>query len=587
MVRRARRAVGVDIGTHRIKIVVLKRSKTGIELEHFRIEPLPYGSVVDHHVMDGFLVSETLSRMVKASGTRGKEVATALYGKGVMIKKILTDQMSEDELAAAIPYEAQQSLPFDVSEVTLDYAAPPQDLDAEGMQVLLVAAKNDLVHSTIDILRDGGCRPALLELEPFALQAALIENGDIDDKTTLAILQIGFQLSTITFFHLGHFEGAAQINIAGRTYVEELIRRRGITFDRAMAILSGERLSKGDESALQEIAWQTGEKLADAVAVIRSFSWNLGSVAEQAASPIPPSSVGQESEQPRSRILLCGGGAHLPGIVPVLTDKFGTEVEVADPLRFALPATDRQQDEVRAVAPDLMTAVGLALRGLGDPYPGFNLLPLEERKGAKKGHLAGATVVLPILGFALLLLTIVITTVVQENKLGILKNGLAEVRQETALYADKIAVVEELTAKRNDTATRITLIEQLDHDRFLRIHILDEINRALPSLTWLTSLRKEDKGEGLAIVLEGVTSSNLKVAEFMGNLVASPYFVDVDLTITEKGEIAQTGVTKFTVGAAIIAASEDMLTSPKKEDAIAKGVQAVRQARAAQKQKGR
>jgi type IV pilus assembly protein PilM len=562
MVGRAKRAVGVDIGTHRIKIVVLKRSKTGIELEHFHIEPLPYGSIVDYQIMDGVQVGQTLSRMVTAAKTRGKDVATAVYGKGVMIKKIVTDQMSEDELTAAIPYEAEQSLPFDVREVTLDYASLPPDLDAEGMEVLLVAAKNDLVYSMADALRDAGCKPSLLDVEPFALQATLIENGELDGQTTLAVLQIGFQASTVVLFQSGRFEGSRDINVAGRTYIEELIRRRGITFDRAVALLSSEKLSEGDEIALQEIAHHAGERLADSV--LRSF----------------PANFGPAAEQPVSRVLLCGGGAHLPGIVPVLSEKLGTDVELADPLRFASRA-DGREDDLKVVAPDLTTAVGLALRGLGGSYPGFNLLPPEEQKDGKKDHLTGASVVLPILGFAILLLVMVIATVVQENKLGILKKRLIEVQQETALYADKIAIVEELTAKRTDIANRITLIEQLDHDRFLRIHLLDEINLALPSLTWLTSVREEGTGGG-SLVLDGVTSSNLKVAELMGNLVASPYFTNVNLTVTEKAEIANTGVTKFTLTAQIKPASEETAASPEKEDLVAQGTRAVRQARAAQ-----
>ncbi len=565
MVGRAKRAVGVDIGTHRIKIVVLKRSKTGIELEHYHVEPLPHGSIVDYQIMDGVQVGQTLSRMVTTAKTRGKDVATAVYGKGVMIKKIVTDQMSEDELAAAIPYEAEQSLPFDVREVTLDYASLPPDLDSEGMQVLLVAAKNDLVYSMADALRDAGCKPSLLDVEPFALQATLIENGELDSQTTLAVLQIGFQASTMVLFQSGRFEGSRDINVAGRTYIEGLIRRRGITFERAVALLSSEKHSQGDEIALQEIAQHAGERLADSA--LRAF----------------PANFGPAAEQPVSRVLLCGGGAHLPGIVPVLSEKLGTDVELADPLRFASRA-DGREDDLKLVAPDLTTAVGLALRGLGDSYPGFNLLPPEEQKDGKKDHLTGASVVLPILGFAILLLVMVIATVVQENKLGILKKRLVEVQQEAALYADKIAVVEELTAKRADIAKRITLIEQLDHDRFLRIHLLDEINRALPSLTWLTSVREEGAGGG-SLVLDGVTSSNLKVAELMGNLVESPYFTNVNLTVTEKAEIANTGVTKFTLTAQIKSASADIAASPEKEDLVAQGTRAVREARAAQQKK--
>jgi len=566
MIGQTKRAVGVDIGSQRVKLVVLKRSKKGIGLEHFFIEPIPFGCVVDHQIVDGFPLCDALSRLLQAAKFRGKEVATALYGKQVMLKKITTDAMSEDELAAAIPYEAEQSLPFDVREVTMDYASLPRDLDVEGMEVLLAAAKNDLVHSITDTLREAGGRPGLLEVEPFALQAVLTENGDLDEKSTLAVLQIGFQASSVTLFQSGQFEGMRDIPVAGKTLVEGLIHKRGIPFARALAILSRERLSKPDEGALEEVVRQMSDKIADAV--VRSF----------------PSNFGPTAERPVHRLLLCGGGAHFPGIVPILTERFGVEVELADPLRFVLPSSDGRDDERRSVAPDLTTAVGLALRGLGDLHPGFNLLPQEERRDAKKRHLAGAQAVLPILGVAFLLLWMVVATVVQENKLGILRKNLSDVQREATLYADKIAVVEELTAKRNDIAARINLIEQLDHNRFLRVHVLDEVNRALPNLTWLTSLREEAKSGVSTMVIEGVTSSNLKVAELMGNLVASPYLTDVKLTVTEKGDIANTTVTKFTLQATVKSLSPPKTAPPAKDDAIARGTRAVRQARTQSRQ---
>ncbi len=456
---RAKRAVGVDIGSRHIKVVALKKSKKGIELEQFHIESLPHGCIVDHQITDSLRLSEILADLGKKVKIRGKEVCSSVYGKGVAIKKILTDSMSDTELAGTISYEAEQNFPFDIREVCLDYILLPQELDTEGMEVLMAVAKNDLVHSTIDVLRDSGSQLGLLEVEPFALQAALTESGDIDETSTIAVLQIGFQRSTITLFHEGQFEGSRDINIAGRTYVEELIRQRGVTFERATAILAREKLIPADESALEDVTRKIGERFAGAI--VRAF----------------PTSFGSVTEKPVSHILLCGGGAHLPGIVSILSEKFDVTTEVADPLSFVLPSKDGRDDERKAVAPDLTTAVGLALRGLGDLYPGFNLMPDVERKGGKRSRLAGASIILPILGFALMLLAMVITTIVQEDKLGILRHELMEIKNEVAVYAAKIAVVEELTSKRKDIVERINLIEKLDYDRFLRLHILDEINR--------------------------------------------------------------------------------------------------------------
>ena len=156
-----------------------------------------------------------------------------------------------------------------------------------------------------------------------------------------------------------------------------------------------------------------------------------------------------------------------------------------------------------------------------------------------------------------------------------------EIKNEVAVYAAKIAVVEELTSKRKDIVERINLIEKLDYDRFLRLHILDEINRALPSLTWLTSVREAGEGAGITFTIQGVTSSNLKVAELMGKLVASPYLTNVDLTVTEKSEIASTSVTNFTLIATVNAAQKEGSSPQEKEDDLARGIRAIREGRPA------
>ncbi len=97
----------------------------------------------------------------------------------------------------------------------------------------------------------------------------------------------------------------------------------------------------------------------------------------------------------------------------------------------------------------------------------------------------------------------------------------------------------------------------------------------------MTSVREAGEGAGITFTIQGVTSSNLKVAELMGKLVASPYLTNVDLTVTEKSEIANTSVTNFTLIATVNAAQKEESPPQEKEDDLARGIRAIREGRPA------
>ena len=73
---------------------------------------------------------------------RRARVAAALSGHAVIVKRLSLPAMSQAELSEAIPWEAEQYIPFDLSEVQLDYQVVNSgDPNKSGLDVLLVAAK--------------------------------------------------------------------------------------------------------------------------------------------------------------------------------------------------------------------------------------------------------------------------------------------------------------------------------------------------------------------------------------------------------------------------------------------------------------
>src|SRR3989304_4961338 len=111
--------VGLDIGTHSIKLVRLKKGKKGFELLNFGIMPLPPETIVDETIEKPEVVANAIKNLFKMEKISTKEVVTAVSGQSLVIKKINVPKMTEDELAESIKVEAEQYLPFALEEVDM------------------------------------------------------------------------------------------------------------------------------------------------------------------------------------------------------------------------------------------------------------------------------------------------------------------------------------------------------------------------------------------------------------------------------------------------------------------------------------
>ncbi len=566
MMKRHKLGIGLDIGSRSIQLSVLRSAKNGTVLERLASKELPHDTIVEGAVMDSQVLSEAISSLLKEHKLQGKEAALSISGRQVMIKRIDTDEMTDDELDSAIMYEAKSNLPFDISEVSLDYARLPQELDSGRMEVLLVAAKNEIILDATEPVRWAGGRPGLLEAEPFALQAALHEAGYLDSDMPVAALQIGFQSTDVTLFQNGQFETNRNLHIGGKTYIEELIRDLGITFERAAGILARPHRTEEEQHALDRIAQRVADKLSDLI--------------ERAM----PEYFGDTADRHVGTVALCGGGAHLPMLEIALRQKLGVQVEIVNPFRHLEINSHNVNPAHTECGPEFTTSVGLALRALGDIHTGFDLLSPSHKKTAGGVNNPGSGAVAAILTFSAMLLGMVMLHITQENKLAALQGRLDNLKKETDLYRDKIALVEDLTQKRADIAARIDVIASLDKNRFARVKMAQLLNRTLPELTWLSSVSEVSTSRGPGFNVSGVTSSNLKVSQFMTNLLRDQEVRGVDLLVSEQGEMAEVDITQFTLQVAYPVLGIVAPPPLRPANELAQGAKAIREKRRAQSQ---
>jgi type IV pilus assembly protein PilN len=182
----------------------------------------------------------------------------------------------------------------------------------------------------------------------------------------------------------------------------------------------------------------------------------------------------------------------------------------------------------------------------------INLLPREDVPAQRSLKLPELSNFAPLVLVVVAVGAIAVMSLYQGQKIGSLRETIAAEEAESRRLAPEIAKIKRLDQQRASLNRRLEVISELDRDRYYRIHLLDELNRAMPDHAWLE--RFEDQG-GDRYALEGVTFSNFQVSDLMQNLDRSPWFGQVTLEVAEKGTIDEVTVVKFKISAQAVRAA--------------------------------
>jgi len=175
----------------------------------------------------------------------------------------------------------------------------------------------------------------------------------------------------------------------------------------------------------------------------------------------------------------------------------------------------------------------------------INLLPAEDKVSRRSIQIRRPTGILFPLVVLLAGVTVVVGAVVQQQaEVQSLLKDLKACEEEIATLAPEVALVERLAKERADLDLRLSIIDQLSHERFNAVRLVDELDRAVPDYLWLTGALMTG---ATSMSVEGVTFSNLIVADYMTRLERSPYFANVNMTIAERGSISERDVTQFSL----------------------------------------
>ncbi len=351
---RSRNLVGLDIGDSSVKVVELKDlgKGRGFQLSKLGWEPLPGEAIVDGAIMDSQVVIGTIQRLIQRLRIRNLDVATALYGHSVIVKRISLPTMGEAELAESIHWEAEQYIPFAIEDVHLDYQIlEGSSLSGEGnMDVLLAAAKKDKIADYAGVISQAGLNPVTVDIAAFALQNTFEANYEFEPHQVIALVDLGAAVASITVLHGGTSVYWRDINIGGSQYTDAIQKELNLSADQA------ERLKRGEE-----IEGVTYERI---LPILAGVTEDVGSEIQKTLDFFKQISA---ADEPLDRLYLTGGASQVVHLKESLSDRLKTQVEILNPFRKIPPASREVTPEmINEMMPTASVSVGLALRRMGD-----------------------------------------------------------------------------------------------------------------------------------------------------------------------------------------------------------------------------
>lgn len=344
---KAKPLLGIDISATAIKLIELSRRVSGYRVESHATVELSAGAVVDGQVVDIEAVGNAIRRAARKARTNNRYAAIAVAGSAAITRTItLPQELSDDEMEQQVLLEADQHVPYPSDEVSVDFEVlGPAAGEADMVDVLLVAARNDSINTRVSALEIAGLTPAVLDVENYALENASVflahQMPNQGQDKTVALIDVGATATTFTVLY-----DRKTIYSREQTFGSQQLAE-GIAGSYDLSVEEAESASRmGSVSAQTDTGYQP-------------FMEDLLQMIERSLQ-LFYSSNSQHSHI--DQILLAGGCTAIGGIDAAVAERVGVATVIASPFENMSMAGRARTSALKQEGPSLLIACGLALR---------------------------------------------------------------------------------------------------------------------------------------------------------------------------------------------------------------------------------
>lgn len=341
---KSNKPIGLDIGASSLKVVELDVTATGVSLRSFGFSQTPPQSVISGEIVDAAAVSSGVSKLTKEIKTNRTNMVVGIWGSAVIVKRISMPPVENDLIGDQIKWEAEQYIPFDLKEISLDHHVLKKTGNKETMDVLLIAAKKSIVNVFLDIVTGAGFKCDVVDLSSFALANCFTYNYGVNAEP-VAILDIGAQLTNFVVVQNGEVVFCRDILFGGSNFTQDIMRDMSVSFE------DGEGLKVSAGSG-QTVPQEVLNSIKSTTEVFTEEIQNSFEFFKQTA-------VGSNITQ----LYFTGGTSRMPGLVEQVAKGVAVRHDIFNPfLKVKYKPSRFSLDYIEQIKPYCGIAMGLALR---------------------------------------------------------------------------------------------------------------------------------------------------------------------------------------------------------------------------------
>jgi type IV pilus assembly protein PilM len=339
--------LGIDIGSHAIKAVLLSQQSEGYRLDAYAIEPLPKGAVAEREIQDMETVARVISKIRKKIPKSVSHAVAAVSGNTVISKVIYMDvTLSDDDLEGQIEIEADSLIPYPLNEVSLDFEKlDVNDVDPSKVNVLLSAARTESIETRMETIESGGFEVKVIDVESYALSRAcslcLSQFPEEEHDKVIGMIDVGASMTLFSVVEQNDNVYTRDQMFGGDQYTQSIVSYYNKSFDEAeMAKVSGDMPPNYTFEVLAPFQTTLLQQIRRSIQMFLTTS-------------------GKENID---NIIISGGSSLIKGIDQLLIEELGIHAVVANPF-IDMQISDKIDSEMLGKQQSqLMVATGLALR---------------------------------------------------------------------------------------------------------------------------------------------------------------------------------------------------------------------------------
>ncbi len=340
---------GLDIGSSSVKMVELENKANVLSLSALGFENLPDETIIDGQIMELNTVSSVIQSVCSNSRSTADRVVTGVSGHSVIIKNIVLPAMSADELEESIDWHAEEHIPYDLADVSLDYQVTASNSDSTN--VLIAACKRERIDNICQAIQLAGKQPQVIDVDTFALQNCYEYNYQPREEQVVTLLNIGASTMNVNIVKGTRSLFSRDITVGGSQFTDVIQRNLGVSFQQAEALKRGvpQAVDGVEETAIEPLVGNVTELVA--MEIQKTFDFYRA--------------TSEDNETVVEKILISGGGSKLSGLAQELSTRLEIPVEVLDPFRNIKVESGKFDPEyISEIMPEMAVAVGLAMRGV-------------------------------------------------------------------------------------------------------------------------------------------------------------------------------------------------------------------------------